>query len=73
MRVIITGHARKRLKDLRQKQITVDDIKKAAREMPGQIPIATRLRGFVAKSGRLFDIVAKDIAKGRLIITVIGK
>lgn len=73
MRVIITGHARKRLKDMRQDKITVYDIIAAAREIPGRIPTATRFRGFFAKSGRMFDIVAKDIAKGRLVITIIGK
>ncbi|PKM79889.1 MAG: hypothetical protein CVU89_16040 [Firmicutes bacterium HGW-Firmicutes-14] len=73
MRVIITEHARKRLKDLRQEKINTADIINAAREIPGKIPTATRFRGFFAKSGRVFDIVAKDIPGGRLVITVIGK
>lgn len=73
MRIIITEHARKRLRDLRQEKITASDIINAAREIPGKIPTATRFRGFFAKSGRVFDIVAKDIAEGRLVITVIGK
>ncbi len=73
MRIIITEHARKRLKDLRQEKITASDIINAAREIPGKIPTATRFRGFFAKSGRVFDIVAKDISEGRLVITVIGK
>ncbi|MFZ5640243.1 MAG: hypothetical protein ACOY4Q_06105 [Bacillota bacterium] len=73
MRVIITEHARKRLRDLRQDKITAADIVSAAREIPGRIPTATRFRGFFAKSGRVFDIVAKDIPNGRLVITVIGK
>lgn len=73
MRVIVTEHARKRLKDLRQQKILIPDIIKAANNIPGTIPTATRFRGFLAKSGRLFDFVAKDIEKGRLIITVIGK
>ncbi|HWI54474.1 MAG TPA: hypothetical protein VNT57_02170 [Desulfobacteria bacterium] len=73
MRIIITEHARKRLRDLRQEKITASDIINAAREVPGRIPTATRFRGFFAKSGRVFDIVAKDISEGRLVITVIGK
>lgn len=73
MRVIITEHARKRLRDLRQERITAADIINAAREIPGKIPTATRFRGFFSKSGRVFDIVAKDISEGRLVITVIGK
>lgn len=73
MRVIITEHARKRLRDLRQEKIVAADIVEAAREIPGRVPTATRFRGFFAKSGRVFDIVAKDIEEGRLVITVIGK
>ena len=73
MRIIITEHARKRLRDLRQEKITAADTVNAAREIPGKIPAATRFRGFFAKSGRVFDIVAKDILEGRLVITVIGK
>lgn len=73
MRIIITEHARKRLKDMRQEKITVLDIVNAANSIPGRIPTATRFRGFFAKSGRVFDIVAKDIQGGRLVITIIGK
>lgn len=73
MQVIITEHARKRLNDLRQENITVADILHAAGNIPGRIPTATRFRGFVARSGRIFDLVAKDIPDGRLVITVIGK
>ncbi|NLT94680.1 MAG: hypothetical protein GXW85_03975 [Clostridia bacterium] len=73
MRVIITDHAKKRLKDYRQDKIELSDIIAAAKEIPGFIPTATRFRGFIAKSGRVFDIVAKDIDSGRLVITVIGK
>lgn len=73
MRVIITQHAKKRLRDLRQVKITEQDITNAARDIPGRIPTATRFRGFMAKSGRFFDIVAKDIPTGRIIITIIGK
>ncbi|WP_041274581.1 hypothetical protein [Desulforamulus reducens] len=73
MRIIITEHARKRLKDLRQDRIATSDIIVAARGIPGRIPTATRFRGFFAKSGRMFDIVAKDIENGRLVITIIGK
>ncbi|MDD4334487.1 MAG: hypothetical protein PHY77_02660 [Desulfotomaculaceae bacterium] len=73
MKVIITEHARKRLKDMRQEKITVVDIVCAANTIPGRIPTATRFRGFFAKSGRIFDLVAKDIPGGRLVITIIGK
>jgi len=71
--VIITEHARKRLRDYRQDKITIVDIINASNGIPGRIPTATRFRGFFAKSGRMFDIVAKDISSGRLVITVIGK
>jgi len=73
MKVIVTEHARKRLKDIRQERITIQDINNAISGIPGKIPTATRFRGFFAKSGRMFDIVAKDIPRGRLVITVIGK
>ncbi|TDA68917.1 MAG: hypothetical protein D9V47_06515 [Clostridia bacterium] len=73
MRVIITGHARKRLLDLRQGEITAADIIKAAQSIPGHVPAATRFRGFVAASGRIFDLVAKDVTAGRLVITIIGQ
>ena len=73
MRVIITEHARKRLKDMRQEKITANDIIVAVTGIPGKVPTATRFRGFFAKSGRVFDIVAKDIPDGRLVITIIGK
>ncbi len=73
MRVIITEHARKRLRDMRQENIMTVDIINAASGIPGKIPTATRFRGFFAKSGRIFDIVAKDIPGGRLVITIIGK
>lgn len=73
MKVIITDHARRRLQDFRQDRITTADIITSARGIPGRIPTATRFRGFFAQSGRMFDIVAKDIPAGRLVITIIGK
>lgn len=73
MRVIVTEHALKRLRDERQKGITVGEVIKAAGNLPGRIPTATRFRGFVSRSGHVFDIVAKDILNGRLVITIIGK
>lgn len=73
MQIIITHHAKKRLKDYRQDKISLSDIKNAVEQIPGHIPTATRFRGFISKSGRVFDLVAKDIAKGRLVITIIGK
>lgn len=73
MQVIITSHARKRLKDQRQGKITIDDVIRAAQLIPGTVPTATRFRGFFSRTGRVFDIVAKDIPGGRLVITIIGK
>ncbi|MEW6661199.1 MAG: hypothetical protein ACOY9Y_03730 [Bacillota bacterium] len=73
MKVIITEHAKKRLRDLRQEGILVTDVIEAVTKIPGQIPIATRFRGNFSKNGRMFDLVAKDIYSGRLVITVIGK
>jgi hypothetical protein len=73
MKVIITAHAHKRLNQFRQKGITPLDIIRSSRMIPGAIPTATRFCGNIADSGRPFDIVAKDITQGRLVITVIGK
>ncbi len=73
MKIIITEHAKKRLRDFRQDRILNTDIYLAAMDIPGFIPSATRFRGFVARSGRVFDLVVKDISGGRLVITIIGK
>jgi hypothetical protein len=73
VKVIVTEHAKKRLRDLRQEKISTDDLIKAASEIPGHIPTATRFRGFFSRSGRVFDLVVKDIPSGRLVITIIGK
>ncbi|WP_209809635.1 hypothetical protein [Ammoniphilus resinae] len=73
MHVIVTSHVKQRLRENRQHGITVQDIIRGAKSIPGTVPVATRFRGFLAGSGRLFDIVAKDITHGRLVITVIGK
>lgn len=73
MKIIITEHAKKRLRDFRQDRILNTDIYLAAMEIPGYIPSATRFRGFIARSGRVFDLVVKDISGGRLVITIIGK
>jgi hypothetical protein len=71
--VIITSHAKKRLLEGRQKGIRIEDIIHEAIKIPGKIPIATRFRGFISTNGQIYDIVAKDILDGRLVITVIGK
>ena len=73
MRVLITEHSRKRLRDYRQSGIMDEDLYEASLRIPGQTPVATRFRGFVARSGKVFDLVVKDIEDGRLVITVIGK
>lgn len=72
-KAIVTDHVKKRLKDARQSGIHISDIINAAGRIPGRVPVATRFRGFTASSGRIFDIVLKDVAIGRLVITVIGK
>ena len=71
--VFVTAHARKRLVETRQKGISIEDIIRDAKRIPGHIPIATRFRGFISTNGQIYDIVAKDIPKGRLVITIIGK
>lgn len=73
MKVIVTEHARQRLKEGRQLGITVQDVSVAAQSIPGRIHSATRFRGFISGDGSVFDIVAKDLDSGRLVITVIGK
>ncbi|SMB95576.1 hypothetical protein SAMN00808754_1281 [Thermanaeromonas toyohensis ToBE] len=73
MRVILTSHGRKRLKELRQEGIDISDVMSAALKIPGHIVVATRFRGFLASSGRAFDLVIKDVPAGRLVITIIGK
>jgi hypothetical protein len=72
-KVFITAHAHKRLLEARQKGITIDDIIREAKKIPGKIPSATRFRGYISTNGQMYDIVAKDIPNGRLVITVIGK
>lgn len=73
MRIIISSHASRRLRGLRQAGLTMSDLHVAAGSIPGKITVATRFRSFRGQSGRRFDLVVKDITKGRLIITVIGK
>lgn len=73
MLIIISDHALRRLRGSRQAGITMVDLHAAAGRLPGRITVATRFRNYRGQSGRRFDIVVKDIAKGRLIITVIGK
>lgn len=73
MKVFVTQHVKQRLDEDRQQGVTLTDVIRAAQDLPGRIPTATRFRGFISGNGRLFDIVAKDLATGRLVITVIGK
>lgn len=73
MKIIVTEHAKKRLREERQDGITIGDVVRVAKIIPGTIPIATRFRSFQSNSGRFFDIVAKDVGIGRLVITIIGK
>ena len=73
MKVLITQHVKKRLEEDRQQGVAIEDVVRAAQDLPGRIPTATRFRGFISENGRLFDIVAKDLETGRLVITVIGK
>lgn len=71
--IIVTSHAKKRLLEARQKGICLEDIIQEAKKIPGKIPVATRFRGFISTNGQIYDIVAKDIPNGRLVITIIGK
>lgn len=71
--VTITEHAQRRLQEMRQQDIGVHDILDAAAGIPGLVSSATRFRGFVASSGRMFDLVVKDLKDRRLVITIIGK
>lgn len=73
LKILITEHTRKRLQDVRQLGIEIEDLTASAARIPGKIPVATRFRGFEAKSGKVFDLVVKNIKQGRLIITVVGK
>lgn len=73
MLIIVSNHALRRLRSTRQVGITMADLHMAAVQIPGKILVATRFRNYRGQSGRKFDFVAKDIANGRLIITVIGK
>ncbi|MGE5397896.1 MAG: hypothetical protein ACM3MK_10235 [Chitinophagales bacterium] len=73
LKVLVTEHSKKRLKDFRQSGIEVEDLILSSLKIPGQVPTATRFRGFVAQKGKVFDLVVKDIEEGRLVITVIGK
>ncbi len=73
MQVVISNHAARRLQDSRQSGITTDDLTRAALQVPGRVPAATRFRGSAARSGRQFDFVIKDVMTTRLVITVIGK
>jgi hypothetical protein len=71
--VMISAHAKRRLLESRQQGISPDDIVREMQQIPGKIPVATRFRGFISTNGKFYDIVAKDIPGGRLVITVIGK
>ncbi|NLW17382.1 MAG: hypothetical protein GX033_07045 [Firmicutes bacterium] len=73
MQIIVSGHAKRRLRSPRQAGITMHDLRAAASSLPGQITVATRFRNFRGQSGRRFDLVVKDFAQRRLIITVIGR
>ena len=73
MKIIITEHAKKRLTELRQDGVTFVDIQYAASQIPGRIPTATRFRGFMSVSNRVYDLDVKGVTAGRLVITIIGK
>lgn len=73
MQVVISNHAARRLQDARQSGITSQDLLRAATQVPGKVPAATRFRGYSARSGRQFDFVIKDVQETRLIVTIIGK
>ena len=73
MKVIITEHAKKRLNNLRQDKITIEDIINAAHEIPAHVPSAADSVGSFARSGRMFDSVVKDIPADGWSLLIIGK
>lgn len=71
MKVIFSKHAQKRLKDKRQKGIKYSDIAINARKLKANLKSPIKLKA-KTKDGKIFNYVAKDINRGRLIITIIG-
>lgn len=71
--VILSDHARKRLREERQKGITRADVVHAVSLMPFYCPSVYRLRSVRSKSGTLFDVIIRDYPTKRKIITIIGK
>lgn len=71
--VVLTAHAKKRLESERQAGVTVGDVLRAAKSLPGRLPFATRIRNCTSLSGKKFDIAAVDRGGRRFVVTVIGK
>lgn len=73
MKVRLAHHTYKRLVQNRQNGITVGDVYRAARNIPGKLPKSGyRVKYNKANSGRLFDLIIADCNGYRKVITVIG-
>ena len=71
--VVLSDHAKKRLKQSRQEGITQKDVARAVTIMPFYCPTAYRIRNVRAESGALFDLVIRDDPAKRVIVTIVGK
>lgn len=78
-RIIFSRHANQRLTEVRQEGVTHEDVYaacyKAKEVLYAGVPEELKLKGFLAESGRKFDmvIVDKPLENALLIVTVIGK
>jgi hypothetical protein len=71
--VRLTTHANDRIKEFRQHGVSIEDVVKAARSVPGRIPYSMKFRNFVASSEAVFDLVMLDNLCRRVVVSVIGK
>lgn len=75
-KIILAGHARRRLREKRQEGVTEWDVyaacQKASLATANKIPNPLKLKGFRSKEGVRFDIVIVDSEHGLTIMTVIG-
>lgn len=73
MKVKLAHHTYKRLMQSRQNGITVSDVYRAARNIPGKLPKSGfRIKYNKANSGKVFDLIVADCDGYRKVITVIG-
>lgn len=77
LRVCLTTHALKRLREERQGGITMGDVVSAVARIPGYVVYPTRFCRLRGSGGRLFDAVICDKKEGRVttrvVITLIGR